>query len=160
MNIAISSDHRGFQAKENLRTYLESKGIRVVDYGCKDANSCDYPDTAIPAALAVARAECDRGILMCGTGIGMSITANKVHGIRAALCHDELTAELSRRHNNSNVLCLPADLIGQALIRRVVDVWIKTEFEGGRHERRVTKITEFENNGCRTAGSGSESAGE
>ncbi len=148
MNIAISCDHRGFQAKESLRTYLESKGIHVQDFGCKDANSCDYPDSAIPAAQAVARAECDRGILMCGTGIGMSITANKVHGIRAALCHDELTAELSRRHNDANVLCLPADLIGQALIRRVVDVWLKTEFEAGRHERRIAKIAEFEHNGC------------
>ena len=147
MNVAISSDHRGFGVKEQLKTHLESKGINVRDFGCCDNTSCDYPDSAIPAALSVANRECELGILMCGTGIGMSITANKVAGIRAALCHDELTAELSRRHNNANILCLPADLIGEELIRRVVDVWLSTEFEAGRHQRRVDKITDFETNG-------------
>ncbi len=147
MNVAISSDHRGFTAKEHLKAHLESRGIEVHDYGCNDASSCDYPDSAIPAALSVAGSECEVGILMCGTGIGMSITANKVSGVRAALCHDELTAELSRRHNDANVLCLPADLIGEELIRRVVDVWLNTEFEGGRHERRIKKISAFEANG-------------
>jgi len=152
MNVAISSDHRGYLAKEQLKAYLKSRGVEVRDFGCKDPSSCDYPDSAIPAAQSVAKNESDLGIFMCGTGIGMSITANKVPGIRAALCHDELTAELSRRHNDANVLCLPADLIGEELIRRVVDVWLSAEFEGGRHERRIEKITAFESNGQQSGG--------
>jgi ribose 5-phosphate isomerase B len=152
MNIALASDHRGFHAKSHVKAYLEKAGHVVCDYGCDSPASCDYPDVGLPGALAVARGECDRGILFCGTGIGMAMTANKVRGIRAANCHDELTAEMSRRHNDANVLCLPGDLLGDELIRRVVDVWLRTEYEGGRHDRRLQKIAEFELNGqCQTS---------
>lgn len=147
MKLAIGCDHRGYNAKERLKVLLEGEGHEVTDFGCGSTSSCDYPDAAIPGAQAVAEGRSDRAILFCGTGIGMSIAANKVRGIRAALCHDELTAELSRRHNNANVLCLPADLIGEQLIRRVVDVWLSTEYEAGRHDRRIGKISEFESNG-------------
>ncbi len=147
MKVALGSDHRGFSAKERLKAYLESNGHQVTDFGCEGTNSCDYPDSALSGAKSVASGETERAILFCGSGIGMSIAANKVCGIRAALCHDELTAELSRRHNNANVLCLPADLLGEQLIRRVVDVWISTDYEGGRHDRRLEKISEYERNG-------------
>jgi ribose 5-phosphate isomerase B len=144
MKIALSSDHRGFQAKEKIKAVLTGMGHEVRDFGCNSAASCDYPDTALPAAESIARGEAELGIMMCGTGIGMSMTANKVKGIRAALCHDELTAELARKHNNANVLCLPADLVGDELMKRVIHVWLNTKFEGGRHERRLNKISQYE----------------
>jgi ribose 5-phosphate isomerase B len=147
MNVALSSDHRGFQAKEHIKAYLQTAGHQVTDFGCDSPASCDYPDTAIAGAESVASGDAQRGILFCGTGIGTSIAANKVRGIRAALCHDELTAEMSRRHNDANVLCLPADLLGDELIRRVVDVWLRTEYEGGRHDCRLRKIANYESNG-------------
>lgn len=147
MNVALSSDHRGFHAKEQIKAYLNETGHHVVDFGCDSPASCDYPDTALAGSASVASGESDRGILFCGTGIGTSIAANKVRGIRAALCHDELTAELSRRHNNANVLCLPADLLGDELLRRVVAVWLRTEYEGGRHDRRLQKIADYETDG-------------
>ncbi len=147
MNVALSSDHRGFHAKEHIKTYLRAAGHHVMDFGCDGPASCDYPDTALVGAKSVACGETERGIFLCGTGIGTSIVANKVRGIRAALCHDELTAEMSRRHNDANVLCLPADLLGDELIRRVVDIWLRTEYEGGRHDRRLKKIADFESNG-------------
>lgn len=150
MKVALSSDHRGYRAKELIKSFLTAAGNTVTDFGCDSPASCDYPDTAFAGAKAVAAGECDRGIFLCGTGIGMSVSANKVNGIRAALCHDELTAEMSRRHNNANVLCLPADLLGDELLRRVVDVWLRTDYESGRHDRRLQKIAEFEKNGqCR-----------
>lgn len=149
MNVAIASDHRGFTAKERIKVDLTNAGHSIHDFGCPSRESCDYPDLGFSGASAVANGTCDRAILLCGTGIGMSMTANKVKGIRAALCHDELTAEMSRRHNNANVLCLPADLIGEELVRRVVDIWLRTEFEAGRHERRLAKIADYEmNHGC------------
>jgi len=147
MKVALSSDHRGFHAKEVIKSYLKASGHSVEDFGCGSPASCDYPDTAFAGAKAVAAGDSDRGIFFCGTGIGMSMSANKVHGIRAALCHDELTAAMSRRHNNANVLCLPADLLGDELIRRVVEVWLRTDYEGGRHDRRLQKITDYEANG-------------
>lgn len=147
MNIALASDHRGYHAKEQVKSYLTEAGHDVVDFGCNARESCDYPDTALTGATSVANGKSDRGIFFCGTGIGMSMSANKVRGIRAALCHDELTAEMSRRHNNANVLCLPGDLIGDELLRRIVSVWLQTEYEGGRHERRLQKISDYENNG-------------
>ncbi|MCO6438976.1 MAG: ribose 5-phosphate isomerase B [Phycisphaerae bacterium] len=147
MRIALACDHRGFRAKELIKAYLQKAGHDVTDFGCENTESCDYPDTGFNGAKSVAQGQSDRGILLCGTGIGMSMVANKVHGIRAALCHDELTAELSRRHNNANILCLPSDLIGEELTRRVVDIWLRTDYEGGRHERRLNKITQFEQNG-------------
>ncbi len=144
MKIAMCSDHRGFRAKETVKGMLVREGHTVQDFGNNDRTSCDYPDMAIPASVSVAAGTNELGIMICGTGIGMSITANKVRGIRAALCHDELTAELARKHNNGNVLCLPGDLIGEELMKRVVDVWLSTPFEGGRHERRLQKIEQFE----------------
>lgn len=147
MKVAVSSDHRGYKAKEQVKGYLAAAGHTVLDFGCDSPASCDYPDTAVAGAKSIATGEADRGVFFCGSGIGMSIAANKVVGIRAALCHDELTAELSRRHNNANVLCLAADLLGDELVRRIVDVWLGTEYEGGRHERRLRKLAEYERNG-------------
>ena len=144
MKIAVSSDHRGFKAKEYIKTLLIKGGHEAVDFGCEGEASCDYPDMAVTAAESVSRGESERAIMICGTGLGMSIAANKVKNIRAALCHDELTAQFSRKHNNANVLCLPADLVGEQLIGVIVDRWLETEFEGGRHARRVDKITEYE----------------
>ncbi|MFQ5494980.1 MAG: ribose 5-phosphate isomerase B [Phycisphaerae bacterium] len=148
MKVALGADHRGYQAKSHVRDLLAELGLEAVDFGTDSGRSMDYPDPGYAAARAVQSGECDLGVLFCGTGIGMSITANKLHGIRAALCHDELTAEMARRHNNANVLCLPADLVGESLMRRIVEVWLKTDFEGGRHERRVAKITEIEHKQC------------
>ena len=144
MRIAIGSDHRGFEAKERIKAYLQGLEHEVLDFGVASAGSSDYPDTAFPAAQAVANHEADMGVLICGTGIGMSIAANKVAGVRAALCHDELTAQMARHHNDANVLCLAGDLIGDELARRTVDAWLSGKFDGGRHERRINKITEFE----------------
>ncbi|MFQ5461273.1 MAG: ribose 5-phosphate isomerase B [Phycisphaerae bacterium] len=146
MNVAVASDHRGYNAKREIKDFLTKAGHNVVDFGCDSTESCDYPDMTLSGAQSVAAGDTERGIFLCGTGIGTSIAANKVNGVRAALCHDELTAGLSRRHNNANVLCLPADLLGQELLRRVVDVWMNTEYEGGRHERRLGKIADYESN--------------
>ncbi|MFO0838968.1 MAG: ribose 5-phosphate isomerase B [Phycisphaerae bacterium] len=144
MKIAIGSDHRGFEAKERIKALLQNLGAPVVDHGTFSRDAFDYPDSALAVATDVAEGRAERGILFCGTGLGMSIAANKVSGVRAALCHDELTAQLSRRHNNANVLCLPADLVGDALMQSMVKTWIETEFEGGRHARRVGKIVDYE----------------
>jgi len=144
LKIALGADHRGYQTKEKVKGFLTSMGYEVLDFGTDSPSSSDYPDYVYPACQAVTSGEAESAILFCGTGIGMSIMANKVRGIRAALCHDEFTAGMSRRHNNANILCLPADLIGEELTRRIVEVWLKTRFEGGRHERRVRKINEFE----------------
>lgn len=141
MKIAVAADHRGHAVKERIVVLLNEQSHDVVDMGTNSSRSCDYPDVAYPAAKAVADGKVDCAILICGSGIGMSICANKVDGVRAALCHDELTSQLSRRHNNANVLCLASDVLGDELIRRIVSSWIQTEFEGGgRHERRVRKI--------------------
>jgi ribose 5-phosphate isomerase B len=148
MKIALGSDHRGFHSKQRLKAFLAELGHDVVDCGTPSDASCDYPDFAVPACLLVAQHKADRGILMCGSGIGMTMTANKVSGIRAALCHDELTAEMSRRHNDANVLCLAADLLGDELIRRMVEVWLSSPFDAGRHARRVEKIMAAEKAMC------------
>jgi len=145
MKVAIASDHRGHAMKEKIAALLQEEGHEVFDMGTNSAKSCDYPDIGYKAARAVAGSEIDRGILVCGTGIGMSIVANKVAGIRAAVCTDELTAQISRRHNDANVLCLAADVLGEDVVRRIVRGWIETEFEGGgRHARRVAKIAAVE----------------
>jgi len=145
MRIAVAADHRGHAIKERLVTLLGEEGHHVLDMGTNSSRSCDYPDCAYPAAKAVADGKVDRAILICGSGLGMSICANKVPGVRAALCHDELTAQMSRRHNDANVLCLASDVMGEELIRRVVAGWLTTEFDrGGRHERRVRKIAWIE----------------
>ena len=144
MKIAIGSDHRGYDAKRRIVTLLQSTGQEVLDVGPQSADSVDYPDFAFQVAQAVSEGRVDRGILICGTGIGMCIAANKVPGVRAAPCHDSITAEMSRRHNDANVLCLSADLLGEDLIDRMVRIWLTTDFEGGRHARRVDKIVRFE----------------
>lgn len=144
MKIALACDHRGYAAKERLKAFLVELGHEVEDFGVHNANSSDYPDTVIPAAESIRNNCADRAILMCGTGIGCSIAANKISGVRAGLCHDELTASLARRHNDANALCLSADLIGEELIRRIVTVWLDTPFEAGRHERRLNKISDYE----------------
>jgi ribose 5-phosphate isomerase B len=144
MKIAIGSDHRGFEVKQRIITVLQQLGHEVLDVGPHRRESVDYPDFAFQVATAVGEGRVDRGILICGTGIGMCIAANKVKGVRAAPCHDSITAEMSRRHNDANVLCLSADLLGEELIERMVRIWLETEFEAGRHARRVEKILRFE----------------
>jgi ribose 5-phosphate isomerase B len=144
MKIAVGSDHRGFEVKRRITTVLQQMGHEVLDVGPPGRESVDYPDFAFQVALAVAEGRAQRGVLICGTGIGMCIAANKVKGVRAAPCHDSITAEMSRRHNDANVLCLSADLLGEELIERMLRIWLETEFEGGRHARRVEKITRFE----------------
>lgn len=147
MRIAVAADHRGHAAKERIVVLLSEQNHEVLDMGTNSGKSCDYPDIAYPAARAVAEGRAERAILVCGSGIGMSICANKVDGVRAALCHDELTAQVSRRHNNANVLCLASDVLGEELMRRIVDSWMSSEFEqGGRHERRVQKVAWIESN--------------
>jgi len=144
MRIAIASDHRGYHLKEKLASLLQSKGHEVLDEGTSVAESVDYPDFAALVARKVSDQSAERGILICGTGIGMAVTANKFPGVRAAPCTDEVTAEISRRHNDLNVLCLSADMLSPRSVERMVDLWLKTEFEGGRHSRRVEKIHEIE----------------
>lgn len=148
MKIAIGSDHRGTEVRTHLKQILEQGGHDVSEYLPEDAqsngNSCDYPDVAHPLGHAVANNDVERGILICGSGIGMSIAANKVDGVRAALVHDDIGAEMSRRHNDANVLCLSADMLGMRMIDRLVEQWLTTPFEGGRHARRVAKIKAIE----------------
>lgn len=144
MRIAISSDHRGTSASKLLADKLKRDGHEVLSVCECTGPMVDYPEPAYQVAKAVAEGRADMGLLICGTGIGMSIAANKVKGARAAVVHDELTAQISRSHNDSNVLCLSADLLGQRLIENIVGMWLKTPFEGGRHARRVNKIRAIE----------------
>jgi len=144
MKIALASDHAGFELKEAIKEYL--KDFRVIDFGTTSVESMDYPDLGFAAAKAVADKTCDRGILICGSGIGMSIVANKVPGIRAALCHTVQIAQLSRRHNDANILVLAGRFISKYLAKDIIEAWLSTEFEGNRHQRRIEKITKFENN--------------
>lgn len=144
MKIAIGSDHGGYALKEKIKTYLDSKNIPYEDFGTHSTDSCDYPVFGKAAAEAVAGGRCDKGIVICTTGIGISITANKVKGIRCALCSDPLSAEMTRRHNDANMLAMGAGIVGPNLAERIVEVFLNTEFEGGRHARRVGLITEME----------------
>lgn len=144
MKVAVGSDHRGFEAKQLIKAVVSELGHDCIDFGTTDNNPVDYPDFAYAVATAVARKEADRGILVCATGLGMSIAANKIKRIRAALCHDELSAQISRDHNDANVLCVSGDQIGQVLLRKIVEVWLSTKFSGGRHQRRVKKIAAIE----------------
>lgn len=144
LTIAIGSDHAGYPLKEKIKEFLLSKGYKVLDFGTESTDSTDYPLFAKDVCLAVQRGEAQRGILVCGTGIGMSITANKFKGIRAALCLNEYMARMSRKHNDANVLCLGDRILGDDLALAIVEVWLATEFEGGRHERRVKLIREIE----------------
>ncbi len=144
MKIAVASDHRGYVIKGKILALIAELGHQAVDMGTDSSESVDYPDFGAKVARAVSAKEVDRGILICGTGIGMCIIANKYPGVRACTCHDDLTAEMSRRHNDANVLCLSADLLGDRLVNRMVEIWLKTEFEGGHHARRVDKIGQIE----------------
>lgn len=147
MKIAIGSDHGGLELKEQIKTHLLDKGYEVEDFGTHSRDSCDYPAIALPAAQAVAEGRCARGILICGTGIGIGIAANKVAGIRAALCHDTFSARASRNHNDANMLTMGQRVIGPGLALDIVDVWLSSDFEGGRHQRRVDAIATIEKEG-------------
>jgi len=147
MRIAIGSDHAGFPLKERIKKFLLEKGYEVIDFGTTSEDSTHYPLFAKEVSLAVQKGEAERGILVCGTGIGMSITANKFRGVRAALCLNEYMARMSRLHNDANVLCLGDRVLGEELALSIVEVWLETPFEGGRHAKRVELIAEIER-GC------------
>jgi ribose 5-phosphate isomerase B len=144
MKVAIASDHRGHHLKEKVGSLLKAKGHEVIDDGPDTEASVDYPDFAALVAKKVSSGAVDRGILICGTGIGMAVAANKFPRVRAGACVDEVSAELSRRHNDLNILCLSGDLLSARSTERIVDKWMETEFEGGRHQRRLDKILEIE----------------
>lgn len=144
MRIAVANDHRGHKAIESIKAIISQLGLHCVDLSTSSDQPVDYPDIAYVAAKAIADGQADRAILVCGTGIGMSIAANKVKGIRAALCYDELAAKLSREHNDANVLCLSGDLVGPTMMRKIIETWLTTDFVAGRHLRRVHKIQAIE----------------
>ena len=144
MKIAIGCDHGGYMLKEDILGWLQKNGFAYEDFGCFSTESVDYPIYGEKVARAVASGACDRGIVICTTGIGISIAANKVRGIRCAHCADPLSAEMTRRHNNANVLALGAGIVGPNLAERMVDVFLHTEFEGGRHARRVAQLDAIE----------------
>ena len=145
MKVVLSADHRGTACIRALAEKLSRDGFEAQVTGDCDGASCDYPERAFEVAQAVASGKADRGILVCGTGIGMSIAANKVKGARAAVVHDEITAQLCRSHNDANIICMSADLLGQRLIEKITEIFLRSEFEGGRHARRVQKIVAIEN---------------
>ncbi len=144
MKIGIGSDHGGYELKEYIKEYLDKENIDYVDYGTYSMDSVDYPDYGKLVSQAVVNKEVDRGIVICGTGIGISIACNKVRGIRCALCSDTYSARMSREHNNANILALGGRVVGRDLALEIVSVWLKTEFTGGRHARRIEKISEIE----------------
>ena len=145
MKVAIASDHGGNNIREEIKQLMDEMGIEYEDFGCGCTTSVDYPDYALPVAEKVANGEFDRGILICGTGIGMSIAANKVKGIRCALVHDVYSAKLTRQHNDSNMIAMGERVIGPGLAREIAKAWLGEEFEGGRHANRIGKIAEYEN---------------
>ncbi len=142
--IGIGSDHAAFSLKEQIKMHLVEKGIEFIDYGCYDLNSVDYPNIATAVADGLKAKQIDRGILICGTGVGISIAANKIKGIRAALCGDTYSAKMTRLHNDANILCMGARVIGSGLAADIVDIFLSTEFEGGRHQHRIDMISEIE----------------
>lgn len=146
MKIAIANDHAGVEYKNLVVNHLLSQGYQVENLGTDQTTSCDYPDYAKLVANKVSSKQVDFGILICGTGVGMSICANKFKGIRASLCSDEFTAEMTRKHNNSNILCLGARTLGIENVYRIVDIYLKTNFDGGRHQNRIDKIADIEQN--------------
>jgi ribose 5-phosphate isomerase B len=151
MKIGVASDHRGVDMKTQVLLHLKQLGHTAVDLGPESEASVDYPDFASKVAHDVSTGDLDSGILICGTGLGMCITANKYANVRAVSCHDTMTTRMSRLHNNANVVCLSADLISDSNLDEMIEVWVNTEFEGGRHGRRLEKIAEIENtNGLRT----------
>ena len=143
--IAIACDHGGYELKKDIIKHLNERGFEVCDFGCDSTASVDYPDYALPASLAVAKGECELGILICGTGIGMSLCANKVKGIRAACCSDTFSARMTRMHNDSNILCFGARVVGLGLATDMVDLFLDTPFEGERHNARIAKMMAIEN---------------
>ena len=149
MKIALACDHGGLNLKNAVIEYLKENGYDFVDYGTNSTDSCDYPDFALPAAEAVAEKKCDRGIIICSTGIGVSIVANKVPGVRCAHCHDSYCAEFTRRHNDANVLAMGEKVVGTGYALKIVETFLNTQCEGGRHQRRVDKITEIEKKYCK-----------
>ena len=149
MKLAVACDHRGYEAKRRLLPLLRTMGHEVQDFGCDGTQAVDYPDYACPAARAVAEGRAEVGILMDGSGIGMSVVANKVNGVRAALVHDHVTARRAREHNHCNVLCLGTDLLGEDQIRQIVDIFLSTHFGDGRHTRRIEKVCRVEMEECR-----------
>ncbi len=149
MKIALACDHGGLNLKYEIIKELKAQGHEVVDFGTNSTDSCDYPDFALPAAEAVVSGKCEKGIVVCSTGIGVSIVANKVPGVRCAHCHDSYCAEFTRLHNDANVLALGEKVIGVGYALKIVNTFLNTEFEGGRHQRRVDKITEIEKKYCK-----------
>ena len=145
MKISIACDHGAFDMKEAVKAHLQEKGHEVVDFGCHSLASCDYPDMIAPAAKAVASGECEKGIVLCTTGIGASIAANKVDGVRCALLHETWSAKMTRLHNDTNMMALGAGVVGENLALEIVDIWVGTEFSGDeRHQRRINKLMELE----------------
>jgi ribose 5-phosphate isomerase B len=144
MKLAVACDHRGFESKRRLLPFLKKLGHAVNDFGCESTAACDYPDFAVPVARSVACGEAEIGILLDGTGIGMSVAANKVKGIRAALVHDEVTARTAREKNHCNVLCLGTDLLSEDQVRKIVEIFLSTPWTDGRHTQRVHKVMEIE----------------
>ena len=142
--IAIGSDHGGFALKQEIMKHLEDRKLEYIDFGTYSSDSCDYPQYGAAVGRAVASGSCERGILICGTGIGISISANKIHGVRAALCGDCFSAEMTRRHNDANIVALGARVVGPGLALKIVDTFLDTEFEGGRHARRVEQMMALE----------------
>lgn len=142
--IALACDHGALALKEAIKAHLESRGLEYKDFGTYTADSCDYPDFAAPAARAVASGECEKGIVCCTTGIGVSIVANKIPGVRCALLHDHMSARLTRQHNDANMMALGAAITSPMMAKELIDIFLGTEFEGGRHQRRVDKITALE----------------
>lgn len=142
--LAIGCDHGGFELKNHIISYLKEQGVEIKDFGTYDENSVDYPDIAKKVCSSITSGECERGILVCGTGIGMSIAANKVKGIRAAMCTDVYSAKMTKQHNNTNVLCLGGRVTGRELAFMICDTWLNEEFMGGRHQNRIDKITAIE----------------
>lgn len=145
MKVAIGSDHAGYEAKTQVIPYLKELGFEVVDFGTNSNESCDYPEFGYKVAKAVQSGECEKGIVICSTGIGISISANKVKGIRCSLCTNEFTAEMTRRHNDSNVLAMGAKVVSFEEMKKIIKIYFSTDFEGGRHANRVNKITQIEN---------------
>ena len=144
MKIAIGCDHGALDLKNKVIAHLTAKGYEVVNFGTDTLDSCDYPDFAAPAAKAVASGECEKGIVLCTTGIGVSITANKVKGIRCALLSDVMSARMTRQHNDTNMMAIGAAVVGPMLALEIIDTWLGTEFEGGRHQRRIDKMMAYE----------------
>ena len=142
--IALAADHGGFELKEAVKAHLDELGLEYIDFGTHSTASVDYPDMALPACDAVVSGQCDKALLFCGTGVGISMAANKVKGIRACCCSDSFSCEYTRRHNDANVLCFGARVVGSELAKMIVDEWINAEFEGGRHQRRVDMIMAIE----------------